>query len=75
MTNTDPHRFNPDPHYRLYLGRNGRPVVICVQDFDYYDYDASRFLSPDAWDNQADADAALAALLPTFTIVLLMIGG
>lgn len=54
----DPHRSNSRVHYRLYQGRGG-PTVICVQDFDYLDYDGTKFLSPEAWDDEVDADAAL----------------
>lgn len=59
----DPHRYNPNVHFRLYSGRHDQPVVICVQDFDYPDYDPNRILSSQAWDTQDDADAALAELL------------
>lgn len=61
---TDPHRWNPNVHYRLYRSpQDEQPTVICVQDFDYYDYDASRFLSRDAWDCERDAEEALALLV------------
>lgn len=46
-----------DVHYRHYLGRNGKPVVICVQWFDYPDYDPARFLSGVAF---LDEEAAYA---------------
>lgn len=59
----DPHRDNPNVHFRLYSDRNGRPTVICVQDFDYPDYNPQRILSSQAWDTQDDAEAALAELL------------
>lgn len=55
----DPHRWTREVHYRLYLDRSGEPVVVCVQDFDYLDYDARRFLSMSAWDDECEADAAL----------------
>lgn len=56
----DPHHLNPDVHYRLYSSlRDDCPVVICVQDFDYFDYDARQILSPAAWDNEDDALLAL----------------
>lgn len=59
----DPHRYNGDVHYRLYMSHRGHePVVICVQDFDYVDYDARRIMSTDAWDTEAER--AYAALLP-----------
>lgn len=53
------HMTNPDVHYRLYLGRNGKPTVICVQDFDYPDYDQDRLLSNKAWTDEGDANEAL----------------
>jgi hypothetical protein len=58
----DPHRWNTRVHYRLYDARNG-PTVICVQDFDYLDYDGRKFLSPEAWEDEVEAEAALAAYL------------
>lgn len=54
----DPHRYNRNVHYRLYSSSHG-PTVICVQDFDYEDYDCTKFLSTEAWDEEADAKAAL----------------
>lgn len=65
--NGDNHRFDPTVHYRLYLSPNDdKPTVICVQDFDYLDYDARRILSSDAWRTDYDAEEALINLLPTF---------
>ena len=61
---SDPHRYNPNVHYRLYQGPNG-PMVACLQDFDYYDYDASKFLSPEAWDDEEAAKIALLAVTGT----------
>lgn len=58
----DNNRYNPDPHYRLYDAPRGGPTVICVQDFDYRDYDAGRFLSYDSYATQRDAEDALRAL-------------
>lgn len=46
-----------DVHYRLYLNDAGEAVVVCVQWFDYFDYDESRFLSADRWDNEAEPQA------------------
>jgi hypothetical protein len=57
----DPHRFNPRVHYRLYNHPDG-PCVICVQDFDYPDYDEDRFMTPDAYDWKDDAEKALRRL-------------
>lgn len=58
----DPHRYRSEVHYRLYEGRSG-PTVICVQDFDYLDYDATKFLSSEAWDNELEAEYALIRLV------------
>lgn len=55
---------DPDPHYRILLGRHGRPVVACLQDFDYFDYDARLVLSAVGWTSNAEAEAALLALVP-----------
>ena len=59
----DPHRNNPEVHYRLYLGRSGL-TVICVQDFDYSDYDARRIISSESWDRESDAQDVLLKILP-----------
>ena len=59
----NPHRFTSDAHHRLYLGRDGKPTPICVQDFDYRDYDDERFLTTDAYDTELNANIALNRLL------------
>lgn len=60
----DAHHLNPDVHYRLYRSkRTNLPIIICVQDFDYVDYDARQILSPDAWHNEVDANNALRAFM------------
>lgn len=51
------------PHWRLYINDSGDPVVICVQWFDYPDYDARRFLSDKEYETEADAESALQAAL------------
>lgn len=60
-----------DVHYRLYLDADGEPCVICVQWFDYPDYDASRFLTEDRHLVEAEAEAALGALLDRHYLDLL----
>lgn len=60
---SDRHRLNSDVHYRLYFGRNGKPCVICMQDFDYYDLDEKRLLSNAAFDTEREAEDALRLLL------------
>lgn len=59
----DPHRHNPDAHYRLYLGSGDHLMVICVQNFDYSDYDQNRFVTYQAWETEEDALAALTTLV------------
>lgn len=60
----DLNRNNPDVHYRLYWSkRKNALVVICVQDFDYFDYDDSCFIDYTAYDTQDDADRALVLTL------------
>lgn len=64
------HRYNPEVHYRLYLGRDGKPSVICVQDFDYPDYDQARFLSNRAYTSEDEAQQALRLLRADAATVL-----
>ena len=52
---TGPARHQHEVHWRHYLDKQGRPMVVCVQDFDYPDYDASRFLDAKAFDSEAEA--------------------
>lgn len=59
----DPHRFNPEVHYRLYLGRDDKPTVICVQDFDYHHYDPDRFIGNAAFGDEKDAETGLRQVL------------
>lgn len=59
---SESHTANPDVHVRLYLSQ-GRPTVICVQDFDYPDYDMNMLLSNRAWKSESDANDALRLLI------------
>jgi hypothetical protein len=51
-------KYNSAVHYRQYLGQDGKVVSICVQNFDYHHYTASRFLSSTAFRSEEAADAA-----------------
>ncbi|MFI1161336.1 hypothetical protein [Streptomyces sioyaensis] len=53
---TGEHSYNGAVHYRRYLNRDDRIIVICVQDFDYPDYDASRFVDLTAFDSELGAE-------------------
>lgn len=56
------HRWNRDVHYRLYDTGERGVVVICVQDFDYPDYDEDSFVSTQAWDSEQQAEEVLSML-------------
>ena len=55
-------RWNSRVHYRRYLRNDGNITVVCVQDFDYPDYDASRFV--DLADFPTKQGAAFTPLRP-----------
>lgn len=57
-------------HYRLYLGHDGQPTAICVQDFDYPGYEQNRLLSNKAFDTEDEANDALRLLLADAAVVL-----
>lgn len=59
----NPHTASPDVHHRLYLTGDGTPTVVCVQGFDYPDYDAKRFLTVEAYPDEPAAHEALAHML------------
>lgn len=59
----NPHRSTPEVHFRLYIGNDGVPTTICVQDFDYQWYWAENLLTEDAYGTEPEAQAALNALL------------
>ncbi len=49
-----------EAHWRIYRdAKTGAPVAVCVPDSDYPHYDPTRFLSPDAYDTEAEAVAAI----------------
>jgi hypothetical protein len=65
---TDRHRSNPESHWRLYdspgnAASEAGPCVIQVQDFDYRDYDARRFMTAQAYATEEDANLALGTFL------------
>jgi hypothetical protein len=64
------HQHTSAVHYRLYLGRDGRPCVICAPDFDYPDYDQHRLLNNKAFSSEHEADDALRVLLADAATVL-----
>ncbi|MFI2790851.1 hypothetical protein [Kitasatospora sp. NPDC018614] len=59
---TGPARWNREVHYRRYLSNSGSVVAICVQDFDYPDYDPSRFV--DLADFPTEQEAVFTPLRP-----------
>lgn len=54
--------YNPEPHYRIYHPRDRGVTIVCVQDFDYRDYDYSRFVSYDSFVSEESARTALDTL-------------
>lgn len=59
----DANRLNPEVHYRLYLASGDHLMVVCVQDFDYPDYDRNRFVTYQAWTTENEALDALDTLV------------
>lgn len=57
----DEHRHRDEVHYRLYHHPRLGPTTICVQWFDYFDYDHTRIMSPEAYPDEVSAEAALQA--------------
>ncbi|MFD8545602.1 hypothetical protein [Streptomyces sp. NPDC059649] len=51
-------RYESAVHYRRYLDRNDEVVVVCVQDFDYHDYEPHRFVDLAAFKTELEAGAA-----------------
>jgi hypothetical protein len=48
-----------DAHYRVYLSKStGEPITICVQYFDYHDYEGPRFLDGVAYADEESAENA-----------------
>ena len=51
--------FN-DVHYRLYVPKDSTvPVVVCMQENDYFDYASGRFLNDVRYETEEDAQAEL----------------
>ena len=60
LTEGDETVFKSDVHYRLYNPSHGTGgIVICVQDFDYPDYEDSRFIGEHSFADEDDANRAL----------------
>ena len=49
-------------YYRLYVGRDDKPCVVCMQWFDEYDYDQACFINEETYGTEEEAEAALLAL-------------
>ena len=49
-----------DVHYRIYVPKDSNvPVVVCMQENDYFDYTSSRFLNGVRYETEEDAQAEL----------------
>ncbi|MFJ8752323.1 hypothetical protein ACIREO_23750 [Streptomyces sp. NPDC102441] len=55
---SSPGSLDREPHYRRYLAQDGKVRVVCVQDFDYYDYDVSRFVDEATFPTSGEAESA-----------------
>jgi hypothetical protein len=51
-----------DAHWRLFAQVDGDLSVVCVQDFDYRDYEQWRFVGERRFATEADAEAAVTFL-------------
>lgn len=60
------------PYYRLFVDRDEKPVVVCLQPFDEADYDQSRFINGRRYETAAAAETALLTLMVGFEMLLLM---
>jgi hypothetical protein len=66
---TEPGRHKREPHWRRYLSGDGRIDVVCVQDFDYFDYNTVRFVDREIFDEKAAAVAADINVGPLLSII------
>lgn len=52
-----------DVHFRVYYSKNRKEAIsVCVQDFDYYEYDDSGFIEKVAHEDRASADRVVSNL-------------
>jgi len=47
---------NHDVYYRVLRGSDDIPIVACMQWFDEYDYDQSRFFTEKKFEHERDAE-------------------
>ena len=66
---TAPGLYRADPHFRRILMRDNRIGVVCVQSFDYRDYDPSRFADVAVFDSEAEAEASPIAVAPLVSVI------
>lgn len=60
------------PYYRLFIDRDDKPVVVCLQPFDEADYDQSRFINKKRYETEEAAEKALLSLMVGFDVLLSM---
>lgn len=49
-------------YYRLFVNRDDEPCVVCMQWFDEYDYDQTRFINGKKYETEEQAENALLSL-------------
>lgn len=49
-------------YYRLFVGRDNEPVVVCMQWFDENDYNQKRFINEERYETEEEAERVLLAI-------------
>ena len=49
-------------YYRMFMGRDDTPCVVCMQWFDELDYDKTRFINEKQYETEELAEQALLGL-------------
>jgi hypothetical protein len=60
---SDPHRRDPQPHWRIYHHPQGDLLVVCLLADDYTDYRDDRFVTEHAFASEREGQEAVDRLL------------
>jgi hypothetical protein len=58
------------PYYRLFVDRDEKPIIVCLQPFDECGYDQSRFINKRQYETEVAAEKALFALMVRASVPL-----